>query len=116
MQQGCTIYENKNQKLIYFKGIDYETVQLVLEFGKKFKDISISFGTFEGSFVFNPNTEEKEEIEKNERRGEKWIGFKRTVIKSLDEIKNTQFIRIILTSKDPNTILNIENEIKNEKV
>ena len=111
---GCTIYENKNEKLIYFKGIDYETTKLVFEFGKKFKDISISFGTFDGSFAFNPKTEEKEETGKKERRG-LWKSSKRTIIKSLDEIKNTQIIRIILTSKDPNILLNVGNEIKNEK-
>ena len=87
---GCTIYENKNEKLIYFKGIDYETAQLVLEFGKKFKNISISFGTFDGTFVFNQKIEEKEEPEKKERKG-KLIG---------------------INSRDPNNILNIENKMK----
>ena len=111
---GCTIYENKNEKLIYFKGIDYETAQLVLEFGKKFTNVSISFGTFDGTYVFNQKIEEKEDIEKKERRG-KWPGFKRTEIKSIDEIKNTQIIRIVITSRDPNNLLNIGNEMKKDK-
>ena len=111
---GCTIYENKNKKLIYFKGIDYEIIQLLLEFLKKFKNILISFGTFDGLFIFNPKADEIEEIKKKDRIF-KLVGFKHTIIKSLDEIKNIQIIRIILSSKDPTIISNIRNEIENEK-
>ena len=110
----CTIYENKNKKLIYFKGIDYETIQLLLEFLKKFKNILISFGTFDGLFIFNPKADEIEEIKKKDRIF-KLVGFKHTIIKSLDEIKNIQIIRIILSSKDPKIVSNIRNEIENEK-
>ena len=105
---GITIYENKNEKLIYFKGIDYETAQLVLEFGKKFKNILITFGTFDGAFVF------KAEAKKEEKQ-DKEIGFKHTLIKSLEEIKNSQIVIILINTKDPESLLNIINEINNDE-
>ena len=105
---GITIYENKNEKLIYFKGIDYETAQLVLEFGKKFKNILINFGTFDGAFVFKAEAK-KEEKQDNE------IGFKHTLIKSLEEIKNSQIVIILINTKDPESLLNIINEINNDE-
>ena len=32
---GSTIYENKNQKLLYFKGFDNETIKIIFEYAKK---------------------------------------------------------------------------------
>jgi hydroxymethylpyrimidine pyrophosphatase-like HAD family hydrolase len=113
---GITIYENKNEKLIYFKGIDYETAQLVLEFGKRFKDISISFSTFDGTFAFKNEAEKEEKEEAGKKhRGRKMIGFKHNYIKSLEEIKNSQIIIILINTKDPESLLNVINEINNDE-
>ena len=67
---GSTIYENKNKKLIFFKGLDNESIKNIFEYGKKIKDIFILFDTFDGTFVYNEEIADKEDFK----------GFNYTVI------------------------------------
>ena len=73
---GAVIYENKNQKIIYFKGVEYEITKLVFEYAKKFKDVLILFDTFDLAYVLN-----EEMIEK-----EKWKDLKYKVLKNIEEL------------------------------
>ena len=102
---GSTIYENKNHKLIQFKGIEKDTLKLIFEYGKNIKDIFIIFDTLDGSYVYNEEMIEKEDFKH----------FKYTPIKSLDEI-NSKIIRLIFSKKDFNYLLKIQDEIKNNKI
>lgn len=103
---GSTIYENKNQKLIYFKGLDEEILKLIFDYGQKIKDIFMQFDTFDGTFIYNEEKFDKED----------WKGFKYTIIKSLDEIKNSKIIRIIYSKNDLNYLKNLEKQIKKDKI
>lgn len=102
---GAVIYENKNQKIIYFKGVEYETTKLVFEYAKKFKDVLILFDTFDLAYVLN-----EEMIEK-----EKWKDLKYKVLKNIEELQNCKVIRIIFFTKDYNYTFEIQNEIKKDK-
>ena len=101
---GSTIYENKNKNLIYFKGIDNETLNLVFEYGKKINEIFIMFDTFNGTFLYNEDKLDKENMKY----------FKYKVIKNLDDIKNTEIIRIVFSKNDLKFLKNIEKEIKKD--
>ena len=102
---GSTIYENKNKKLIYFKGIDDKMLNLIFEFGKKIPEIFILFDTFDGTFLFNEQKFDKENMKY----------FKYKVMKNLSDIKNTKIIRIIYSKNDLEFLQNIEKKIKNDK-
>ena len=102
---GSTIYENKNKNLIYFKGIDNETLNLVFEYGKKINEIFIMFDTFNGTFLYNEDKLDKENMKY----------FKYKVIKNIDDIKNTEIIRIVFSKNDLKFLKNIEKEIKKDK-
>ena len=102
---GSTIYENKSQKLLYFKGIEFETIKLVFQKGQKFKDILIIFNTLDGAFVSNEEMVDKK----------KWKIFKYTVMKSIEDLKNYPIVKIIFFSKNNKNLLRIQNEIKNDK-
>lgn len=103
---GSTIYENKNNKLIYFNGIDKDTIKFLFEYGSKIKDIFILIYAIEGTYVYNEEMiEDKEDFKE----------LKYTVIKSLDEVKDNKIIKIIYSKKDLNYLLNLQNEIKNNK-
>ena len=102
---GSTIYENKNRKLIYFKGIDEDIINILFEYGKKFKDIVIIFDSFDIPYFYNEEKVDKEQLK----------GFKYKIIKSLDEIKNIKVIRLLFFSKNSDYLLNIKNEIGNIK-
>ena len=101
---GSTIYENKNKNLIYFKGIDNETLNLVFEYGKKINEIFIMFDTFNGTFLYNEDKLDKENMKY----------FKYKVIKNIDDIKNTEIIRIVFSKNDLKFLKNIEKEIKKD--
>ena len=63
---GSIIYENKNKKLIYFKGIDNNIFNYLFGCGKKLnKDIFMLIYTLEGAYVYN-----EELTDKND-----WKGF-----------------------------------------
>ena len=102
---GGTIYENKNKKILFSKGLDNETVNLIFETGKKFKDILIIFETFDKPYVFN-----EEMIDK-----EKWKGFEYKTIHNLEDLKDSKINRIIFHVKDHDYMLKIQDEIKNNK-
>ena len=102
---GSTIYENKNKKLIYFKGLDYEILNLVFEYGKKIKDIFMIFDTFDGAFVYNDEVLDKENFP----------NFKYTPIRSLEDMKHTKIIRVIYSKNDFDYLKNIQNKIQKEK-
>ena len=102
---GSTIYENKNKNLIYFKGIDNETLNLIFEYGKKISEIFIMFDTFNGTFLYNEEKLDKENMKY----------FKYKVIKNIDDIKNTEIIRIVFSKNDLKFLKNIEKEIKKDK-
>ena len=102
---GSTIYENKNQKLIYFKGMDNEIINSVFEYGKKLKDIIIIFDCFDMAYFYNEEKIDKEQLK----------GIKYKIIKSLDELKNSKIIRILFSSKNTNYLLKIKDEIGNVK-
>ena len=102
---GSTIYENKNKNLIYFKGIDNETLNLIFEYGKKISEIFIMFDTFNGTFLYNEDKLDKENMKY----------FKYKVIKNIDDIKNTEIIRIVFSKNDLKFLKNIEKEIKKDK-
>ena len=103
---GAMIYENKNQKIIHCKQLDDETLKLLFEYGKSLKDILIIFDAFDGKqYVYNEALIDKE----------KWKDFKYTAIKSLDDLENTKIIRLIFHNKNNKYLLNIKNELKNNK-
>ena len=102
---GSTIYENKNKKLIYFKGLDNEVVNYIFEYGKKIKDIFMLIDTFDGTYIYNEEVVDKEDL----------IGLKYTIINSLDDLKNNKIIRITYSKKELNYLLKLEEQINNDK-
>jgi Cof subfamily protein (haloacid dehalogenase superfamily) len=103
---GSTIYENKNQRLLSFKEIDKETIKIVFEYTKKLKDVIIIFDTLDIPFIFNDELVDKK----------RWENFKYNPLKSLDDIKDSKIIRIILNTKDSNYLKKIQKDINNEKM
>ena len=103
---GSTIYENKNQRLLSFKEIDKETIKIVFEYTKKLKDVIIIFDTLDIPFIFNDELVDKK----------RWENFKYNPLKSLDDLKDSKIIRIILHTKDSNYLKKIQNDINNEKM
>ena len=104
---GSLIYENKNQKIIYSKGIDPEVAKIIFEYGKSL-DILIVFDTLTGEqFIYNE--------EKLEMKWKSSKSFKYKVIKNLDDLKNNTIIRLIFVINDINYIMDIQNQLKNNK-
>ena len=57
---GCTIYENKDQKLIYYKELDKELLNLIFEYAKNL-NIKIIFNTLNDvSYIYNEEKTDKE--------------------------------------------------------
>jgi Cof subfamily protein (haloacid dehalogenase superfamily) len=103
---GSTIYENKNRKLLFFKGVDNEVLNLVFEYGKKINDILIIFEAFDKAYVFNEELIDKE----------RWKGFKYQVMQNIDDLKNDKIIRILFHAKEHDYLLKIQEDIKNNKI
>ena len=103
---GSTIYENKNQKLIYFKELDKEIIKMGFDYAKTIKDLIIIFDTFDIPFIFNEDLIDKQ----------KWKNFKYNTLNSLDDIGDNKIIRIILFSKDRDYMQKIQKDINNEKM
>ena len=80
-------------------------LNLIFEFGKKIPEIFILFDTFDGTFLFNEQKFDKENMKY----------FKYKVMKNLSDIKNTKIIRIIYSKNDLEFLQNIEKKIKNDK-
>ena len=102
---GCTIYENKDQKLIYYKELDKELLNLIFEYAKNL-NIKIIFNTLNDvSYIYNEEKTDKE----------KWMNIKHKAIKSIEELNDVKVIRLLFCSKDYNSLLNIKNEMSNNK-
>ena len=102
---GSLIYENKNQKIIYSKEINFEILKLLFEYGKAL-DVLLAFEILNRPvYIYN-----EEKIDKKE-----WKSFKYTVIKNIDDLKDIKIIRLIMTKKDYNYLFNIRNDIRNNK-
>ena len=103
---GSTIYENKNRKLLFFKGVDNEIVNLVFEYGKNLKNILIIFEAFDKPYVYNEDLVDKE----------RWKDFKYNVMHNIGDLKNKKIIRILFHAKEKDYLLKIQDEIKNNKI
>ena len=104
---GSTIYENKDQKLIYLNEIDKETLKLVFEFGKKF-EISIIFNTLDKSYKYGEEKERKRpESQEYKEIFRTFKGFKHEKLNDLDELKDIKVIRVLFACKDYEYLLNV---------
>ena len=102
---GSLIYENKNEKIIYSKEIDFETLKLLFEYGKTL-DISMTFEALKGrSYVYKEEKTDKKD----------WKSFRHKTIKNIDDLKDIKIIRVLFNKKDYNYLFNIQNDIRNNK-
>ena len=101
---GSLIYENKNQKIIYSKVIDFDAIKLIFEYGKTL-DIVIAFETLNrGVYIYN-----------DEKLDKQWKSLKYKVLKNVDDLNDSKIIRVTFNKKDLNYLLNIQNDIRNNK-
>ena len=103
---GSLIYENKNQKILYSKELEFEVLKSLFEYGKAL-DILITLDSCTGdNYVYN-----EEKMEK------KWKSFKikLKVVKSIDDLKDIKIARIIFSMKDKDNLQKTLNDLKNNK-
>ena len=97
---GSLIYENKNQKILYSKELEFEVLKSLFEYGKTL-DIVIAFDSCTGEhYIYN-----EEKMEK------KWKSFKikHKTVKNLDDLKDIKIARLIFTIIDKDNLKNALN-------
>ena len=103
---GCTIIENKDNKILYFKGIEYDIANKLFEIGKKYNVMLLVY-TIDACYVWKSY---ENEVKRQEKLHEILTFMTDLNIDFIKE-KNIPITKIIFGSEDHKYLLEIKNEL-----
>ena len=103
---GCTIIENKDNKILYFKGIEYEIANKIFEIGKKYNVMLLVY-TIDACYVWKSY---ENEVKRQEKLDEKLTFMTDLNIDFIKE-KKIPVTKIIFGSEDNKYLLEIKKEL-----
>ena len=103
---GCVIIENKNNKVLFFKGIDFEISNKLFEIGKKY-DVMLLVYSIDNCFVWKSY---EKEIER-QNSYEELLTFMDDLNINFIKEKNIQITKIVFVNEDHNYLLKIKEEL-----
>ena len=103
---GCVIIENKNNKVLFFKGIDFEISNKLFEIGKKY-DVMLLVYSIDNCFVWKSY---EKEIER-QKSYEELLTFMDDLNINFIKEKNIQITKIVFVNEDHNYLLKIKEEL-----
>ena len=103
---GCTIIENKDNKILYFKGIEYDIANKLFETGKKYNVMLLVY-TIDACYVWKSY---ENEVKRQEKLHEILTFMTDLNIDFIKE-KNIPITKIIFGSEDHKYLLEIKNEL-----
>lgn len=103
---GCVIIENKNNKVLFFKGIDFEISNKLFEIGKKY-DVMLLVYSIDNCYVWKSY---EKEIER-QKSYEELLTFMDDLNINFIKEKNIQITKIVFVNEDHNYLLKIKEEL-----
>lgn len=97
---GGLVVENKNQKILYFKGLDYENCSKIFDYGKEL-DVCVLVFTIDCCYIFHAD---KKEVE---RKIEQKAPFKVVDTYDMAFLKNEKIAKILYAKRDMNRLKDI---------
>ena len=103
---GCVIIENKNNKVLFFKGIDFEISNKLFEIGKKY-DVMLLVYSIDNCYVWKSY---EKEIER-QKSYEELLTFMDDLNINFIKEKNIQITKIVFVNEKHNYLLKIKEEL-----
>ena len=103
---GCVIIENKNNKVLFFKGIDFEISNKLFEIGKKY-DVMLLVYSIDNCYVWKSY---EKEIER-QKSYEELLTFMDDLNINFIKEKNIKITKIVFVNEDHNYLLKIKEEL-----
>ena len=100
---GCVIIENKNNKVLFFKGIDFEISNKLFEIGKKY-DVMLLVYSIDNCYVWKSY---EKEIER-QNSYEELLTFMDDLNINFIKEKNIQITKIVFVNEDHNYLLKMK--------
>ncbi len=97
---GGLVVENKNQKILYFKGLDYENCSKIFDYGKEL-DVCVLVFTIDCCYIFHAD---KREVE---RKIEQKAPFKVIDTYDMSFLKNENIAKILYAKRDMDRLKDI---------
>ncbi len=105
---GSVIIEHKDNKVLYFKGIDFEKAKKIYEIGNKY-NIPIMLFSIEKCYVWRCD---EDEFERQKKLGEILTPIEDLNINFIKE-KKIPITKFVLINDDHDLLIKVSNEIKN---
>ena len=105
---GSVIIEHKDNKVLYFKGIDFEKAKKIFEIGNKY-NLPIMLFSIEKCYVWRCD---EDEFERQKKLGEILTPIEDLNINFIKE-KKIPITKFVLINDDHDLLIKVSNEIKN---
>lgn len=102
---GGLIVENKNDRILNFKGLSFETAKMLFEKAKDY-DVCVLIFTIDMCYIYNADPDEVQ------RKIDQKAPFKVIDEYNMDDLKNERIAKILYEKRDMEYLKSIETEIK----
>lgn len=102
---GGLIIENKNDRILHFKGLSFETAKMLFDLGEKY-DICVLIFTLDRCYIFKPDPLEVQ------RKIDQKTPLKVLDDYNMDFLKNEKIAKILFAKRDMDYLHQIEKDIK----
>lgn len=104
---GALIIENKDDRILNFKGISFEQTKSLFELSKKY-DVCVLIFTIDMCYIYNANSDEVE------RKTAQKAPFKVMEIDNINFLKDDHIAKILFEKKDVPYLKSIEKDLQKE--
>lgn len=101
---GGLIVENKNDRILHFQGLSFETTKMLFELGLKY-DVCLLIFTLDCCYIFRADPDEVQ------RKIDQKARFEVIEEDNMDFLKNEKIAKILFERRDMNYLHQIEKEI-----
>ncbi len=102
---GGLIVENKNDRILHFKGLTFEQTKMMFDLGKNY-DVCVLIFTLDCCYIFNADPDEVQ------RKTDQKAPFQVIDEYNMDFLKGEKIAKILFEKKDMPYLKNIEKELK----
>jgi Cof subfamily protein (haloacid dehalogenase superfamily) len=102
---GAVLTENKNNRILQFKGLTFDKTKEIFEFGKN-KDVCIAIYTLQNIYVYHLNENEKQ------RMMNQGIDYQLIDDQSFEDIQNDDIVKVLFETLDMAYLQSLEPMMK----
>lgn len=102
---GAVLTENKNNRILQFKGLSFDKTKEIFEFGKN-KDVCIAIYTLQNIYVYHLNDNEKE------RMTNQGIQYQLINDQTFEDIKNDDIVKVLFETLDMSYLQSLELQME----